>query len=192
MLALPSPPTQRRHEGISFREKPRGALPENCDGHSIPKIGYFGWNTYELAFDGCRVPAENMVGEEGKAFASRQWPRGCTRAYGESLNRCRTGRADVAIQYSHDRVHSERPISEFQDIRFKIAKMASEIEAARQLNYYVCDQIDQGGRCDKEASMIKWYASEMAERVTSDALQILGGAGYTQHFPVEATGAMRA
>ena len=69
--AEPSNP-KRRHEGIScfLVEKPRGALPENCDGHSIPKIGYFGWNTYELAFDGCRVPAENMVGEEGKAFAS--------------------------------------------------------------------------------------------------------------------------
>ena len=66
--------------------------------------------------------------------------------------------------------------------------MASEIEAARQLNYYVCDQIDQGGRCDKEASMIKWYASEMAERVTSDALQILGGAGYTHTSRWSVTG----
>ena len=185
--AEPSNP-KRRHEGIScfLVEKPRGALPENCDGHSIPKIGYFGWNTYELAFDGCRVPAENMVGEEGKAFASLASGLEVARAHTASRSIGAAQAAlDVAIQYSHDRVQFERPISEFQDIRFKIAKMASEIEAARQLNYYVCDQIDQGGRCDKEASMIKWYASEMAERVTSDALQILGGAGYTQHFPVE-------
>jgi acyl-CoA dehydrogenase len=63
--------------------------------------------------------------------------------------------------------------------------MATEIEAARQLMYYVCHQIDTGARCDKEASMVKLFASEMSERVTSEAMQILGGAGYTTHFPVE-------
>ena len=78
-----------------------------------------------------------------------------------------------------------RPIAEFQAIRFKIAQMAAEIEACRQLMYFVCDQIDTGKRCDTEASMVKYQASEMAERVTSEAMQILGGAGYTTHFAVE-------
>ncbi len=78
-----------------------------------------------------------------------------------------------------------QPIGEFQAIRFKIAQMATEIEAARQLLYFVCDQIDQQRRCDKEASMVKLFASEMAERVTSEALQIHGGAGYTKLYAVE-------
>jgi acyl-CoA dehydrogenase len=63
--------------------------------------------------------------------------------------------------------------------------MATEIEAARQLLYFVCEQIDTGRRCDKEASMAKYFASEMAERVTSEAIQIHGGAGYTKHHQVE-------
>ena len=66
-----------------------------------------------------------------------------------------------------------------------VAARGAEIEAARQLLYYVCSEIDRGRRCDKEASMVKYFASEMAERVTSEALQIFGGAGYTKLFPVE-------
>jgi alkylation response protein AidB-like acyl-CoA dehydrogenase len=77
------------------------------------------------------------------------------------------------------------PIAEFQAIRFKIAQMATEIEAARQLMYHVCDAIDTNRRCDVEASMVKLFASEMSERVTSEALQILGGAGYTKLHAVE-------
>ena len=78
-----------------------------------------------------------------------------------------------------------KPIGEFQAIRFKLAHMASEIEAARQLLHFVCDKIDQGERCDKEASMVKYFASEMSERVTSEALQIFGGAGYTKLHAAE-------
>ena len=183
----PSDP-KRKHQGLSafLVEKPRGELPKDCEGHAIPKIGYFGWNTYELAFDGTRVPAENLIGEEGKAFVFMVSGLEVARAHTASRSIGAAQAAlDVAVQYSQERVQFEQPISQFQDLRFKIARMASEIEAARQLNYFVCDQIDRGGRCDKEASMVKWYASEMSERVTSDALQILGGAGYTQLFPVE-------
>jgi alkylation response protein AidB-like acyl-CoA dehydrogenase len=180
--------TKRRHEGLSafLVEKPRGALPENCKGHAIPKIGYFGWNTFELAFDGCAVPRSNMIGKEGHAFAFMASGLESARAHtaARSIGLAQ-GALNSAVQYSHERIQFEQPISQFQDLRFKIARMASEIEAARQLNYFVCNQIDRGGRCDKEASMAKWYASEMSERVTSEALQILGGAGYTTHFPVE-------
>ena len=77
------------------------------------------------------------------------------------------------------------PISDFQETRFKIARMAAEIEAARQLMCSVATELDHGRGSDKEASMVKWFASEMAERVTSHALQIFGGAGYTKLYPIE-------
>ena len=167
-------------------EKERGGFPEGCQGAPIPKIGYYGWDTYELALDGLRVHEDYVVGEVGNAFklltSGLEIPRAHTAA--RSIGAAQ-GALDVAIQYAHDRVQFGKPIAKFQDIRFKIAKMATEIEAARQLMYSVCDTIDRGGRCDKEAGMVKYYAAEMSERVTSDALQILGGAGYTHHFPVE-------
>ena len=167
-------------------EKPRGELPEGCSGSPIPKIGYYGWNTFELAFDNCRVHKDFMIGEKDMAFmmlaSGLEIPRAHTAA--RSIGAAQ-GALDCAIQYAQDRVQFGRPIAKFQDIRFKIANMATEIEAARQLMYSVCDKIDNGGRCDKEAAMVKYYAAEMAERVTSDALQVLGGAGYTHHFPVE-------
>ena len=95
------------------------------------------------------------------------------------------GALEDAVAYALERKQFGRPISEFQAIRFKIADMAAEIAAARQLLYFVCTEIDQGRRCDKEASMVKLFASEMAERVTSEAIQIFGGAGYTTHCAVE-------
>ena len=95
------------------------------------------------------------------------------------------GALEDAIAYANDRVQFGSSISKFQAIRFKIATMATEIEAARQMLYFVCDEIDSGRRCDKEAAMVKYFASEMAERVTSEALQILGGAGYTTLHAVE-------
>ena len=95
------------------------------------------------------------------------------------------GALEYAIAYAKERVQFNRPIAEFQAIRFKIAKMATEVEAARQLLYFVCDEIDKGRRCDTEAAMVKYYAAEMSERVTSEAMQILGGAGYTTLHAVE-------
>ncbi|TXL79636.1 acyl-CoA dehydrogenase [Vineibacter terrae] len=177
-----------RHKGISMFiiEKKRGELPPGCSGASIPKIGYFGWKTWELAFDNCRVPAENLIGEEGQAFyyATRglETARAHTAARAIGLAR---GALEDATQYAQERRQFDRPISDFQAIRFKLADMATEIEAARQLMYFVCDQIDTGQRCDKEASMAKLFASEMAERVTSEGIQIFGGAGYTKLHAVE-------
>ena len=173
---------KRRHAGISafIVEKERGTLPANVSGAPIPKIGYFGWKTWELAFDGCRVPAANMVGEEGKGFylatQGLEIARAHTAARAIGLAR---GALEDAIAYAKERVQFGRAIGEFQAIRFKIASMATEIEAARALLYSVCNAIDTGKRADLEASMAKLFATEMAERVTSEALQIHGGAGYT-------------
>jgi alkylation response protein AidB-like acyl-CoA dehydrogenase len=182
------PDPKRRHLGITafMIEKPRGELPEGCRGTPIPKIGYFGWKTWELAFDNCRVPAENQIGEEGKAFylIGNGMERARAHTAARAIGLARGGLED-AIAYAHQRVQFGQPIGEFQAIRFKIGKMAAEIEAARQLLHFVCSEIDSGRRCDKEASMAKYMASEMAERVTSEALQIHGGAGYTKLFAVE-------
>jgi alkylation response protein AidB-like acyl-CoA dehydrogenase len=95
------------------------------------------------------------------------------------------GALEDAMAYAHERVQFGVPIADFQETRFKIARMASEIEAARQLMYHVATEMDHGRAADKEAAMVKWFASEMAERVTSDALQIFGGAGYTKLHAVE-------
>lgn len=177
-----------RHRGISafMVEKPRGELPQGVSGNPIPKIGYYGWTTWELAFDGCRVTADKMIGEEGKAFylatAGLETARAHTAA--RSIGLAQAG-LDDAIQFSKERRQFDRAIASFQAIRFKIATMATEIEAARALMYAVCEKIDQGVRCDKEASMVKLFASEMSERVTSEALQIHGGGGYTTLNAVE-------
>lgn len=179
---------KRRHLGISaFRiDKPRGTLPQGCSGAPIPKIGYFGWKTWELAFDECRVPASALIGEEGKAFylvaEVLEIARAHTAARAIGLAR---GALEDATAYAQERVQFGHPIGDFQAIRFKLGHMATEIEAARQLMYHVCREIDGGRRCDTEAAMVKYFASEMAERVTSEGLQILGGAGYTKLHPME-------
>jgi alkylation response protein AidB-like acyl-CoA dehydrogenase len=182
------PNAKRRHVGLScfLIEKPRGQLPKGCSGNPIPKIGYFGWKTWELAFDNCRVGSECLVGEEGKAFYTVAQGLEKARAHtaARAIGLARGGLED-ALAYAQERVQFGQPIGAFQAIRFKLAQMATEIEAARQLMYFVCDQIDQKKRCDKEASMVKLFASEMAERVTSEALQIHGGAGYTKLYAVE-------
>lgn len=177
-----------RHRGISafMVEKPRGQLPQGVSGNPIPKIGYHGWTTWELAFDKCRVPAANIIGEEGRGFylatAGLETARAHTAA--RAIGLAQAG-LDDAIVYAKQRRQFGQPIGSFQAIRFKIASMATEIEAARSLMYSVCEKIDQGVRCDLEASMVKLFASEMSERVTSEALQIHGGGGYTTLNAVE-------
>lgn len=179
---------KKRHKGISMFliEKKRGELPAGCSGAPIPKIGYFGWKTWELAFDNCRVPAENLIGEEGQAFyyATRGLENARAHTAARAIGLAR-GALEDATQYAQERRQFDRAIAEFQAIRFKLADMATQIEAARQLMYFVCDQIDTGQRCDKEASMVKLFASEMSERVTSEGIQIFGGAGYTKLHAVE-------
>jgi alkylation response protein AidB-like acyl-CoA dehydrogenase len=182
------PDASKRHVGISafLLDKPRGSFPAGVHGAEIPKIGYFGWKTFELAFEQYRAPASALIGAEGKAFYALA--RGLDEARAHTAARSiglAQGALEDALAYAQERQQFGRPIAEFQDLRFKLARMATDIEAARQLLYYVCDRIDSGERCDKEASMVKYFASEMAERVTSDALQIFGGAGYTKLYAVE-------
>ncbi|TFV61917.1 acyl-CoA dehydrogenase [Geodermatophilus sp. DF01-2] len=178
----------RRHRGISafLVEKERGSLPTGVSGTPVRKVGYRGWKTWELSFDDFRVPAESMVGEQDKGFyiamGGLEVARAHTAARAIGLAR---GALEDSVAYAQQRRQFGRPIGDFQAIRFKIGDMATRIEAARQLMYHVCTQIDGGRRCDTEASMAKLFASEMAEQVTSEGLQIHGGAGYTTDFAVE-------
>ncbi len=172
-------------------EKPRGQLPEGVSGAPIPKIGYHGWKTFELAFDNVRVPSLDGPADDARSrgsggFVGIQQGLEVARAHTAARSiGLAAGALQVAVDYAQERVQFGRPIAKFQAIRFKIATMATEIEAARQLMHYVCSEIDSGRRCDKEAAMVKYFAAEMSERVTSEALQVLGGAGYTTHYPVE-------
>jgi alkylation response protein AidB-like acyl-CoA dehydrogenase len=188
LLARTDPDESKRHRGISafLIEKERGRLPEGVSGTPIPKIGYFGWKTWELSFDNVRVPASCMVGREGEGFvvasSGLEIARAHTAARAIGLAR---GALEDALVYAKERVQFGKAIGDFQAIRFKLAQMATDIEASRQLLHSVCRTIDSGGRCDKEAAMAKLHATEMAERVTSEALQIHGGAGYTTLHAVE-------
>ncbi len=189
LFARTSPPEEkRRHVGITqfLIEKERGKLPEGVTGSPIRKIGYFGWKTWELHFDNFRIPANTVIGKEGRGFYTMmsflEIARVHTAARAIGLAR---GALEDALTYSQRRVQFRKPIAEFQAIRFKLADMAANIEAARQLMYFVATEVDGKRRCDKEASMVKYFASEMAERVTSEALQIHGGYGYTKDLPLE-------
>ena len=168
-------------------EKPRGTLPAGVTGSPIPKIGYFGWKTWELRFDGVRAPVQQTdEGTSGRAFQAAAAFLGVARAHtaARSIGLAQAA-LDHAVGYAKERVQFGRPISDFQAIRFKIATMATEIQAARQLLYHTCSELDSGRPATMETSMVKYFASEMSERVTSEAMQILGGAGYTTLHPVE-------
>lgn len=182
------PDPTKRHRGISafLVEKERGSFPAGMSGTPAKKIGYFGWNTWDLNFDNFKLPADALLGEEDKGFyqavSGLEVGRAHTAARSIGLAQAAL---DDSIKYMQQRVQFNHKLADFQHLRFKIADMAAQIEASRQLMYHVCTQIDTGRRCSKEAAMVKYLAAEMSERVTSEALQIHGGAGYTKDFQVE-------
>ncbi|MDP3661065.1 acyl-CoA dehydrogenase family protein [Phenylobacterium sp.] len=187
VVARTEPDTALRHRGLSaFRvDKPRGEMPNGVSGAPIPKIGYFGWKTWDLSFDGCRIPESALIGKRGEGFyVISKWLESARAHTAARALGLASAALDEATAYAQTRIQFERPISEFQAIRFKIAQMATEIAAARHLTQHLCVTLDQGVRSDMEAGMAKLFATEMAERVTSEAMQILGGAGYTTLFAV--------
>jgi len=185
----------RRHSGIRnfYVPKQRGGFPPGISGTPIRKIGYHGWKTWELSFQDFRVPAENLLGsrsaegsDERSGFRDVSHGLAIARLHtaGRSIGLARAGLED-AIAYAKTRVQFGRPIGDFQAIRFKIAEMAARIEACRALMYQAAADADAGRSVDHQAAMAKYLASEMSEHVTSEALQIHGGAGYTTDFAVE-------
>lgn len=187
---------QRRQAGIRsfYVPKERGSFPEGMTGNPIRKIGYHGWKTWELSLNDVRIPADHVLGREEGAPGSGD--KDGFKRLSQSLTIARVhtaarsiglarGALEDSITYAQARRQFDRPIADFQAIRFKIAHMAAEIEACRALMYQVAADADAGRTVDHQASMLKYLASEMAERVTSEALQIYGGAGYTTDFPIE-------
>jgi hypothetical protein len=179
---------RHRSQGIScfMMPKPRGELPAGVTGAPVRKIGYHGWKTWELSFDGAPVGPGMLVGAQGDGFAvamsDLEIARVHTAARAIGLAR---GALEDSIAYARTRVQFGAPIATKQAIRFKIADMATQIEASRALLHQVCTAIDAGERTSLTASMVKLHATEMAERVTSEGIQIHGGAGYTTDFAAE-------
>jgi alkylation response protein AidB-like acyl-CoA dehydrogenase len=189
VAARTSPGTsERRHHGISLFlvEKARGELPAAVQGQPIKKIGYHGWKTWELRFNELFVPQTALLGEEGRGFHVLMnvldLARVHTAARAVGLAR---GALEDSIEYAQQREQFGGPIAQFQAIRFRLAEMATKVEAARQLTYLAASKLDLGQKCGREASMAKLFASEVAEWVTSEGMQIHGGAGYTTDFALE-------
>ncbi len=172
-------------------EKPKGELPAGCTGSPIPKIGYFGWKTWELRFDGARAGRAPRCERPRGGGRQRPPQRRLRAGAGPRPHRRPLDRPGAAARWrtpsptprsacsSASRSATSRPSAS------RSRRMATEVEAARQLMYYVCSEIDAGRAGRVETSMVKLFASEMAERVTSEALQIFGGAGYTTLHPIE-------
>ncbi|MDP2725995.1 MAG: acyl-CoA dehydrogenase family protein [Dehalococcoidia bacterium] len=141
----------------------------------------------ELSFDNVRVHKSKLLGEkEGTLGAGVIGTlQGGRILFGGRCVGIAEAVFDMALQHAKDRVQFGQPIGKFQGISFKLARMATEIEAARHLAYWVAWKFDQKMPCMKEASMVKLFASEMVQRAVWDATQILGGGGYMREHPVE-------
>jgi alkylation response protein AidB-like acyl-CoA dehydrogenase len=153
------------------------------------KMGLRGSPTAAVSFDGLRVPAANLVGREGMGFAIAMHTLDRSRpTIGAQAVGIAQGAIDEAIGYMQERKAFGKPIADLQGLRFMVADMAMHVEAARALVYRACSLVDDGdpdGELTKVGAMAKCFASDTAMSVTTDAVQLLGGYGYTKDFPVE-------
>lgn len=155
-------------------------------GKKENKLGMRASETSEMIFDNCRIPDANRMGEIGEGFkqAMKILDGGRISIAALSLGIAK-GAYEASVQYSKERHQFDQPISNFQGISFKLADMATEIKAAELLIEQCCDKKMRGENITKESAMAKYYASEVAVKVSTDAVQIFGGYGYTKDFPVE-------
>jgi butyryl-CoA dehydrogenase len=150
------------------------------------KMGQRSSDTAQILFENCRIPAQNLIGEEGQGYkiALSGLEGGRIGIASQSVGMARAA-FEAALAYAKERTSFGQTLFEHQSVQFKLADMATQIEAARQLIMHAASMKDAGKPCLKEAAMAKLFASEMAERVCSDAIQIHGGYGYVSDFPVE-------
>ena len=150
------------------------------------KLGQRASDTAQIVLSDCRVPAANLLGREGEGYriALANLEAGRIGIAAQAVGMARAA-FEAALSYARERESFGKPIIEHQAISFRLADMATQIEAARQLTWHAATLRDAGLPCLKEASMAKLFSSEMAERVCSDAIQIHGGYGYVTDFPVE-------
>lgn len=164
---------------------PRGT-PGFEGGKKEDKLGMRASETAEMIFTQCRIPDENRLGEVGAGFkqAMKVLDGGRISIAALSLGIAK-GAYEASVQYAKERHQFGKPIAEFQGISFKLADMATEIMAAELLIAKACDLKNKGQKVSKEAAMAKYYASEISVKVSTDAVQIFGGYGYTKDYPVE-------
>jgi (2S)-methylsuccinyl-CoA dehydrogenase len=191
VLARTNPDASLRHKGLSMffveKESAEKIVHPNIKGEPIPTVGYHGMRSFNLAFEDVFVPEDALLGgEENKGFyqlmVSYESARLQTAARAVGVAQAAF---DFALQYSKEREQFGKPICEHQAIRMKLSEMKVELEAARQLTYYAASLKDSGKRCDLEAGMAKVKAAKAVEFITREAMQVLGGYGYSKEFPVE-------
>ncbi|TXL66606.1 acyl-CoA dehydrogenase [Cerasibacillus terrae] len=176
---------EKRSKGISafIVEKDTPGL---VIGKKERKMGLHGSNTVEISFDNCKVPKEQLLGEEGQGFKIAM----------SNLNVGRIGIAaqalgiaeaalEHAVEYAKEREQFGKPISHQQGLSFKLADMATSVEAAKVLTYQAASLVQKGLPCGKEASMAKMYATKTAVQTAIEAVQVFGGYGFTEDYPVE-------
>lgn len=165
-------------------------VPTSTPGYTVArledKMGQHASDTAQILFEDCRVPAANLLAEEGMGLkiALSGLEGGRIGIASQSVGMARAA-FEAALRYAKERVAFGQPIFEHQAVQFRLGEMATQIEAARQLIWHAASLKDAGQPCLKEAAMAKLFASEMAERVCSAAIQVHGGYGYVSDFPVE-------
>ena len=165
-------------------------VPTSTPGYIVAgieqKLGQHSSDTAQIVFENCTVPAANLIGEEGQGYriALSGLEGGRIGIAAQSIGMARAA-FDAALTYAKERQSFDKALFEHQAVQFRLADMATQIEVARQMTLHAAAMKDAGLPCLKEAAMAKLFASEMAEKVCSDALQIHGGYGYVNDFPVE-------
>jgi hypothetical protein len=165
-------------------------VPTNAPGYIVAgleqKMGQHSSDTAQIVFENCRIPAANLIGEEGMGYkiALSGLEGGRIGIASQSVGMARAA-FEAALGYAKERTSFGKAIFEHQSVQFRLSEMAMQIEAARQLILHAAAMKDAGLPCLKEAAMAKLFASEMAERVVSNAMQVFGGYGYVADFPIE-------
>jgi alkylation response protein AidB-like acyl-CoA dehydrogenase len=184
VLAKTDPEAQPRHKGMAMFLCEKG--PGFSAGRKLEKLGYKGIDSAELVFENYRIPAANLIGEEGRGFHQA--------VGGLELGRLNVAARGVgvaaaalaeAVKYSQQRQTFGKPICEHQAIQLKLGEMATRVEAARLLVRNAAEIYDRGERCDMEAGMAKYFATEAAFENAHEAMRIHGGYGYSKEFAVE-------
>lgn len=189
LMCKTDPTAEPRHRGMSIVliDHSDGPKPGFTVSRDLPKLGYKGVESCELHFDGCRVPHSALLGDtEGLGFTQMMagLEVGRIQVAGRAIGVARAA-FDDALRYSQEREAFGVAIWKHQSVGNLLADMATQITAAQQLNYHAADVFDSGGRADLQAGMSKLFASEMAAKVTLDAIRIHGGHGYSTEFDVE-------
>ena len=184
VLAKTDPDAEPRHKGMAMFLCEKG--PGFNAGRKLEKLGYKGIDSAELVFQDYRLPASNLIGEEGRGFhqavGGLELGRLNVAARGVGVAKAAL---DEAVKYSQQRQTFGKPICEHQAIQLKLGEMATRVEAARLLLRNAAEIYDRGERCDMEAGMAKYFATEAAFENAHEAMRIHGGYGYSKEFAVE-------